>query len=151
MLLHHTLVNQEEGKPTMESGKSGTIHATEFGCQGPLKFYEHCSSCPQSSDDCADLGLGMEILRGKKKLIYNENDHSENTVHAGEFKCLTPLYYFEHSRNNCAHKGRCREEGLLIALLTGKKILDYARKSAVELPRPMRRRKAAAQKIAAQQ
>jgi hypothetical protein len=50
----------------MKSGKSGAIHALEFTCQAPLKFYEHCNSCPRFGDDCPELALGVELLRGKK-------------------------------------------------------------------------------------
>ena len=116
-----------------------TINALEFGCQAPLRFYEHCTSCPQSSDSCPDLALGKEILRGKKKIAYG-NMALENEIQATEFNCLAPLYYFEKSRVNCAHVGRCREEGLLLALLDGKKEIDYSQKAISELPRIRRHR-----------
>ena len=73
-------------------------------------------------------------------------DQSEDGVHASSFTCLAPLHYFEKSRTSCGHEGRCREEGLLIALLSGKKTLDYAQKTAIALPRRKRRRKEAAAK-----
>ena len=127
----------------MESGKSGMIHAVEFGCQAPLKFYEHCAACPRFDDSCTDLRLGKEILRGKKKVVYTGKDYVEGSIHASSFNCTAPLYYFEKSRKTCGHEGRCREEGLLLALLSGKKALDYRQKTAVELPYRKRRRKAA--------
>jgi hypothetical protein len=131
----------------MEAHRAGMIHVLEFSCQAPLKFYERCSACPRFGDDCLDLQVGKEILRGKKKVVYGE-DGSEDGVQAGSFKCLAPLYYFEKSRSKCAHKGRCREEGLLLALLSGKKKLSYAQKTAIELPiRRIRRKKVAAQEV----
>lgn len=111
------------------------IHALEFDCQAPLRFYEHCAACPRFNDDCPDLALGLAILRGKKKLVYDRSVLSLDSVDPGRFNCLAPLKYFEKSRNNCAHKGRCREEGLLLALLNGKKELVYSQKSVVEFPR----------------
>ena len=119
----------------MKSKSSGTIHALEFGCQAPLRFYEHCASCARFGDDCPDLALGKEVLRGKKRIVYDGGSESEQTVKASSFNCLAPLYYFEKSRKSCAHQGRCREEGLLLALLGGKKELMYAHKEAVQLPR----------------
>jgi hypothetical protein len=119
----------------MESKQPRMIHALEFDCQAPLKFYEHCAACPRFGDDCPDLALGKEILRGGGKLIYNGNTHLENGVDVNKFQCLAPLYYFEKSRKQCGHEGRCREEGLLLALLSGKKELVYAQKTAIELPR----------------
>ena len=124
----------------MKSGRSGMIHALEFSCQAPLKFYQHCAACARFGDDCPDLELGKEILRGKKRIIY-AMDQPEDGVHASSFKCLAPLYYFEKSRTNCAHEGRCREEGLLLALLSGKKELEYSQKTAISLPRRKARRK----------
>jgi hypothetical protein len=117
----------------MQGIKSGMIHALEFSCQAPLKFYERCAACPRFGDDCLDLQLGKDILRGRKKVAYGE-DGSEDGIHAGSFKCLAPLYYFEKSRSKCPHGGRCREEGLLLALLSGKKQLSYAQKAVIELP-----------------
>jgi hypothetical protein len=116
-----------------------TISALEFGCQAPLRFYEHCTSCPRFSDSCPDLALGKEILRGKKNIAYR-NRALENEIPATAFNCLAPLYYFEKSRVNCGHLGRCREEGLLLALLDGKKKIDYSRKAISELPRIRRPR-----------
>lgn len=118
------------------------ISVLEFGCQAPLRFFEHCDRCPRFEDDCPDLTLGKEVLRGKKKVAYGD-EQAENTIHASAFNCLTPLYYFEHSRKKCPHVGRCREEGLLLALLDGKKALDYTHKEVTELPRVRRRRKVA--------
>jgi hypothetical protein len=123
-------------EPTkMKSKSSATIHALEFGCQAPLKFYEHCASCARFGDDCPDLALGREVLRGKKKIAYDTEPLSEDTVDVKAFRCLAPLYYFEKTRKLCAHQGRCREEGLLLALLSGKKELVYAQKEAIQLPR----------------
>ena len=119
----------------MKKSNPGLIHALEFDCQAPLKFYEHCVSCPRFGNDCPDLALGMEILRGKKKLFYDGLITSDDGVDAGKFNCLAPLKYFEKSRKKCAHQGRCREEGLLIALLNGKKELEYSQKTVVEFPR----------------
>jgi hypothetical protein len=124
----------------MESGKSRMIHALEFGCEAPLRFYEHCSACPQFSSNCTDLRLGKEILRAKKKLNYSGKDYVEGIVHASSFNCTAPLQYFEKSRKKCGHEGRCREEGLLLSLLSGKKALDYSQKTAVDLPTVRRRR-----------
>jgi hypothetical protein len=118
----------------MKNAKSGIIHALEFDCQAPLKFYEYCFSCPRFRDDCPDLALGVEILRKKKKLVYDGMAHSEDSVNASAFNCLAPLNYFEKTRMKCAHEGRCREEGLLIALLRGRKELDYSQKTAIEFP-----------------
>lgn len=109
------------------------VHVLEFGCQSPLRFYEHCSACPRFGDDCPDMQLGLEILRGKKKLVF-EQIAPEEGVHAASFQCQAPLYYFEKSRLNCPHQGRCREEGLLLALLTGKRTMDYSRPTAIPLP-----------------
>jgi hypothetical protein len=117
----------------MKAAKA-VVHALEFECQAPLRFYEHCASCPRFHEDCPDLALGREILRGKKKVVYNGDARLEDEVNVGDFRCLAPLYYFEKSRKNCAHEGRCREEGLLLALLSGKKSLDYSQKSAIQLP-----------------
>jgi len=125
------------------------VHVLEFDCQAPLKFYERCSACPRFGDDCPDLQLGLEILRGKKNLLQEQVPPGEG-VRASDFKCLAPLAYFEKTRRNCPHQGRCREEGLLIALLTGKRNLDYSRKSALELPSRKPKRVAAEKKRAAQ-
>jgi hypothetical protein len=120
---------------------SKKISVFEFGCEAPLRFFEHCASCPRFGDDCPDLAMGKEILRGKKRLAYGDY-HGEHTVSAKAFNCLAPLYYFERSRKNCGHAGRCREEGLLLALLDGRKVLDYSHKDVAELP-VVRRRKVA--------
>jgi hypothetical protein len=123
----------------MKSNKSGVIHALEFNCQAPLKFYEHCSSCPRFDEDCPELALGIELLREKKKLVYNTGFQSEDAIHISQFNCMAPLYYFEKSRKNCPHQGRCREEGLLLALLSRKKELLYTQKTAIEFP-PLKER-----------
>jgi len=122
---------------------SKRISVFEFGCEAPLRFFEHCTQCPRFGDDCPDLALGKEILRGKKKVAYGDNQ-GEDTISANAFNCLAPLYYFERSRKKCGHAGRCREEGLLLALLDGKKTLDYSRKDPAELPVVRRRKKAKA-------
>jgi hypothetical protein len=118
------------------------ISVLEFGCQAPLRFFEHCAACVRFGNDCPDLALGKEVLRGKKKIAYGDH-RAEDAIKITAFNCLTPLYYFERSRKKCAHAGRCREEGLLLALLDGKKALDYTHKEITELPRVRRRRKVA--------
>ena len=110
------------------------VHAMEFDCQAPLKFYEHCSSCPRFSDSCPDLMLGKDILRRKKKLVYHGEEQSEYDVNARSFNCVAPLKYFAKTRMACGHEGRCREEGLLLALLSGKKQIDYSQKKAKLFP-----------------
>jgi hypothetical protein len=125
----------------MNTRRSKTIHATEFSCQTPLKFYEHCSSCPQF-DGCSDLALIKEILRMKKSVNYNrdvysargELEGSRHSVDANVFNCLAPLNFFEKTRKKCPHEGRCRDEGLLLALLTDKKKLEYSQKMPIEFP-----------------
>lgn len=119
-----------------------SISVLEFGCQAPLRFFEHCTKCARFGDHCPDLALGKEALRGKKKIVYGD-EHDEDAIHVTAFNCLTPLYYFERSRKKCGHEGRCREEGLLLALLDGKKTLDYSHKEVTELPLVRRRRKVA--------
>lgn len=116
----------------MKSRKSGAIHALEFNCQAPLKFYEHCTSCARFGDDCPELALGIKLLRGRKELVHHMESQSGDSINVSQFKCMAPLNYFEKSRRNCAHQGRCREEGLLLALLSGKKELVYTQKSAIE-------------------
>lgn len=118
------------------------ISVLEFGCQAPLRFFEHCAGCARFGDDCPDLALGKEVLTGRKRISYGDQA-SEDTVSVTAFNCLAPLYYFERSRKKCAHAGRCREEGLLLALLAGKKTLDYSHKEVAELPRVRRRLKVA--------
>ena len=125
----------------MARKSSKTISVLEFGCQAPLRFFEHCVSCARFGDDCPDLAMGKEVLRGKKKIAYTD-EQAEDTISLSTFNCLTPLYYFERSRKKCAHSGRCREEGLLLALLDGKRTLDYSHKEVADLPR-IRRRKVA--------
>lgn len=125
------------------------VHVLEFDCQAPLKFYEHCAACARFGDDCPDLQLGLEILRGKQQLVYAQVPPAEG-IQAASFKCLAPLAYFEKSRLKCAHDGRCREEGLLLALLTGKRKLDYSQVTAIELPARQPRRVAARKQRAAQ-
>jgi len=129
---------------------SKRISVFEFGCEAPLRFFEHCTNCPRFGDDCPDLAMGKEILRGKKKIAYGDHQ-GEDTISAKAFNCLAPLYYFERSRKKCGHAGRCREEGLLLALLDGKKTLDYSRKDVAELPVVRRRKAAKAAKTKARQ
>lgn len=102
------------------------IRALEFGCEAPLKFYEHCILCPQFSEGCLDLAMSTEILEGKKKLVYSSKLDSEDSINANVFKCTTALSYFEKSRQLCGREGRCREEGFLIDLLAGSKQLIYS-------------------------
>jgi hypothetical protein len=123
------------------SGKVSSISVLEFQCQAPLRFFERCAACVRFGDDCPDLALGKEILRGKKKIVYGHEGNEEG-IHATAFNCLAPLYYFERTRKKCGHGGRCREEGLLLALLNGRKTLDYGHEEVIELPR-IRRRKVA--------
>jgi hypothetical protein len=121
----------------MDSTKSKKIHALEFECGTPLKFFEQCHACPRF-ENCPDLSLGQEILRGKKKVNYHEETGLDDSVDVRSFGCLVPFNYFEKTRIACGHQGRCREEGLLLALLSGKKELDYAQKRAVPFPKPSR-------------
>jgi hypothetical protein len=125
----------------MKSSISGMIHALEFECQAPLRFYERCFKCPRFRDNCPDLALGLELLRRKKKVNYKVEAVSEEYVNAEAFNCQVPLNYFEKTRKKCGHKGRCREEGLLIALLNGKKVINYSQKTAIKFPSIKRRRK----------
>ncbi len=118
------------------------ISVLEFVCQAPLRFFEHCARCPRFGDDCPDLTLGKEVLSGRKRIEYRYQ-RGKDTIPVSAFNCLAPLYYFERSRKKCGHAGRCREEGLLLALLNGKKTLDYSHKEATELPRVRRLRKVA--------
>ena len=123
----------------MARKSSKSISVLEFECQAPLRFFEHCLSCVRFGDNCPDLAMGKEVLRGKKKIAYSE-ERAEDTIPLSAFNCLTPLYYFEHTRKKCAHLGRCREEGLLLALLDGKRTLDYSHKEVTDLPRVHRRK-----------
>lgn len=109
------------------------VHILEFGCEAPLRFYERCSACPKFPQHCPDLELGLEILRGRKKVVF-EKDALAEGIHAGSFKCLAPLRYFGKTRFACPHQGRCREEGLLMALLSGKRKLDSRHLAPVSLP-----------------
>ena len=104
----------------------GIVRVTEFGCEAPMRFYEHCVACPQFEGGCPDLALSRALLEGRKKLVFSDKVDSENTVSVQAFKCLTPLSYFERSRNTCGRQGRCREEGLLVDLLSGKKVLVHS-------------------------
>ena len=135
-----TEVLDEEG--TMRRQRSKKISVLEFMHQAPLKFFEHCAKCARFGDDCPDLTLGKEVLRGKKRIAYRD-EPAQDTIHMSAFNCLAPLYYIERSHVKCAHGGRCREEGLLLALLDGKKVLDYSLKKIVEPPRARYRRKGA--------
>ena len=134
----------------MSTRNQKTIHAVEFGCQTPLRFYEHCCSCPRF-EGCPDLALITEILRLKKGLNYNRDfysargtlEGSKHSVDASVFNCLAPLYYLEKARKECPHEGRCREEGLLLALLMEKKKLEYGQKIPIGFPRSKPRFKGA--------
>ena len=125
----------------MKSNTTGVIHVFEFECQAPLNFYEHCKKCPRFEDNCPDLSLGVEILRRKKKIDYSGEFLSEEYVDVKAFNCQAPLNYFEKTRKKCGHQGRCREEGLLLALLNGNKIIDYSQKTAIQFPGIQRRGK----------
>lgn len=132
----------------MSSRRPKAIHVAEFNCKTPLKFYEHCISCPRF-DGCPDLALIKEILRLKKKINYSRDHYSgrgelegiRHRVDANVFNCLAPLYFFERTRERCANGGRCRESGLLLALLTGSKKLEYSRGVPMEFPRSKPRAK----------
>jgi hypothetical protein len=75
-----------------------------------------------------------EVLRGKKEIAYGD-EPDEDSIHVSAFKCLAPLNYIERGRSRCPHEHRCREEGLLLALLDGKKVLDYSKTKVVKFPR----------------
>jgi len=128
---------------TMARKISKNISVFEFECQAPLRFFERCAKCPRFGDDCPDLSMGIEILSGKKKISYGHYE-SEDTIHVSEFNCLTPLKYIEKTRMKCVQGGRCRDEGLLLALLNGKKNLVYSYKEVTEISmvRSRRRKKA---------
>jgi len=51
---------------------------------------------------------------------------TRNSIHVSEFKCLVPLKHLEKCIA-CPKGGKCRERGLIIQLLSGKKRLDYTR------------------------
>ncbi len=103
------------------------IRVLEFGCESPKKFYEHCMSCPQFGENCPELALSAEILQGAKKVVFSSGEpDSKDAIHVSAFGCKAPLSYFEKSRKMCGREGRCREEGLLIELLTGEKDLIYS-------------------------
>lgn len=128
---------------TMARKISKNISVFEFECQAPLRFFERCAKCPRFEDDCPDLSMGIEILSRKKKISYGHYE-SEDTIHVSEFNCLTPLKYIEKTRMKCVQGGRCRDEGLLLALLNGKKNLVYSYKEVTEISliRSRRRKKA---------
>ena len=119
----------------MSTGNRNTVHASEFSCQRPLRFFEHCRSCPRF-EGCPDLALLTEILRQKKGLNYNRElyaargtlEGSKHSVDATVFGCLAPLSYLQKTRKECPYEGRCREEGLLLALLMEKRAMDYGQK-----------------------
>jgi hypothetical protein len=118
----------------MAKQKSKTISVLEFRCLSPLKFFEHCAACARFGDDCQDLAIIKEVLRGNKEVVYGE-DADEDSIHVSAFRCLAPLNYIERSLARCPHEHRCREEGLLLALLDGKKVLDYSSRKVIKLPR----------------
>jgi len=122
----------------MAKQKSKTISVLDFRCLSPLRFYEHCAACARFGDDCQDLSMIKEVLRGNKEVVYGE-DADEDSIPVSAFRCLAPLNYIERSRARCPHEQRCREEGLLLALLDGKKVLDYSRTKVIELPRQQKR------------
>lgn len=114
----------------------------EFRCLSAFRFFEHCAACPRFEDDCRDLELGKKVLRGQKKIAYG-GESAKDTIHVKDFNCLAPLHYIERSRTRCPHDGHCREEGQLLALLDGKKVLDYSHKKVIELLLKRRRSRAA--------
>ncbi|MBU4208147.1 MAG: hypothetical protein KKD12_00435, partial [Proteobacteria bacterium] len=83
----------------------------------------------------------LTTMEMKKKIDYSGELISEEYVDVKAFNCQAPLNYFEKTRKKCGHQGRCREEGLLLALLNGNKILDYSQKTAIQFPSIKRRRK----------
>jgi len=106
------LKKAEDGKDTnVTRRKPTTIRATEFSCQTPLKFYEHCASCPRF-EGCPDLDLIKEILRMQKSVNYNRDLYSargelegiRHSVDANVFNCLAPLYFFEKVEKNAHMK-----------------------------------------------
>lgn len=116
------------------------ISVLEFTHRAPLRFFENCVKCARFAEGCPDLALGKEVLRRRKKISYGDKP-AENTIPMSAFNCLAPLHYIERSQMKCAHGGRCREEGLLLALLDGKGVLDYSRKKPIEFPWMRSRRK----------
>ena len=50
----------------------------------------------------------------------------KNTIHVTEFRCFSPLKFFENCIK-CAKGGKCRERGLIMQLLSGKKKIDYVK------------------------
>jgi hypothetical protein len=64
-------------------------------------------------------------MNSRKPKTIHATEFSCQTPDANVFNCFAPLYFFEKTRKKCPHEGHCREEGLLLALLTGKKKLDY--------------------------
>jgi len=52
---------------------------------------------------------------------------NKKTIHVSEFECVVPLKHLEKCIA-CPKGGKCRERGLIIQLLTGKKKLDYKKK-----------------------
>jgi hypothetical protein len=117
----------------MAKQKSRAVSVLEFRCLAPLRFYEHCAACARFGEDCPDLSLIKEILRGNKKVVCG-GDLDKNGIPVRAFTCLAPLNYVERSRSRCPHEHRCREEGLLLALLEGKKVLDYSLTKVIKLP-----------------
>jgi hypothetical protein len=117
----------------MAKQKSKAVSVLEFRCLAPLRFYEHCAACARFGEDCPDLSLIKELLRGNKDVAYGE-DVDKNGIPVSAFTCLAPLSYVERSRSRCPHEHRCREEGLLLALLEGRKVLDYSLAKVIKLP-----------------
>ena len=109
------------------------ISVLEFKCTAAVRFFERCAACPRFGSDCPDLERGKKILRGQKKIAYTA-EATDDTIHANAFNCLEPLRYIERSRLGCSRGGRCRGEGLLLALLDGKTILDYSYKKVIKVP-----------------
>lgn len=79
----HSLSPWEGGELAMKridtnetSNSTGCISPIEFDCQSPLKFYEHCKTCPRFNDDCRYLKMGLELLLREKVLRYDLNVES---------------------------------------------------------------------------
>lgn len=51
----------------------------------------------------------------------------KKSIHVLDFNCKDPLKYFERCAK-CAKEGRCPDRARLIALLLGRKKLDYTKK-----------------------
>jgi hypothetical protein len=62
--MNETSINKESETPE-------SIHALEFDCEAPLRFYEHCKKCDRFYDGCPYLKMGLELLQREKNLCYS--------------------------------------------------------------------------------